>query len=185
MTDIETALRLTTELEDFLKSKFVDPAQQNSVRPTRPAYGSILGLPESDSAFAIQFKEKLSERNRPIRNHFIWQGSERKLKLFRLLSLESSSCGDYDTTVATFLQYLLEERLLLNRELAEIDSAALSDEFALGDKLKKVRKHKKETQETVAEFVGCDVSTICRIENGEQKPRKHAEAIQVYIARPE
>ena len=185
MNEIETALRLTVELEEVLKSKFVDQAQQNSVRPTRPAYSHMPDLPESYATFAIQFKEKLSERNRHIRNYFIWEGGEQKLKLFPLLSLESSFSGDYNTTVATFIQYFAEERGFLNRELIGIVSATASDEAALGDNLRKARKHKKETQQTVSEFVGCDVSTISRIENGEQKPRTHAEAIQAYIARPE
>ena len=177
MNDIKNALRLTAELEEALRSRF-DEAMRDGVRPTRPVYGRIPNLPERDAAFAVQFKQKLLERNRHIRDHFTWKDEEQKLKLFPLLEIESSPTGDYDTTVAGFLQCFARERTLLEREF--------NTDFAkLGKELRQARKRKNETQQDVADFVGCDTSTISRIETGRQVPDLRAGAIKAYIERQE
>jgi len=177
VNDIKSALRLTAELEEALQSRF-DDAMRDGVRPTRSVYGRITNLPEGDAAFAAQFKQTLSERNRHIRDHFTWKDEEQKLKLFPLLQIESSSTGDYDTTVAEFLQCFARERTLLERDFN-------TDATKLGKELRQARKRKNETEQEVADFFGCDTSTISRIESGRQIPDLYAEAIKAYIERQE
>jgi DNA-binding XRE family transcriptional regulator len=92
-------------------------------------------------------------------------------------------------------QFLLGLNTLLRDALNEVsrasrqgsgagaETAGPSSESSIGNQLREKRVMRGHKQETVAEKLGCDVSTISRIERGKQHPQGHMEAnIKKYLS---
>ena len=111
---LEAALRLTKELLTDLAASNLpdrDPA-------TREAYGRSADATPDAIQRAVEFKRKLSIRDRHLQDYYVGADQEQRLKLFTLFTLGVSPIGDYNTSVSTFRTGLERERALLQREMA-------------------------------------------------------------------
>ena len=179
MNEIEEARQLTEELTRDLESGFTE-AECQGVYPTRPAYGGAAASNEQRS-FAAQIKRKLADRNQRVREYFIRKNEEHKLKLFPLLTLEALPFCDYNTTAAELIQCLERERTVLIRELNDMRTRSAPLKSPLGTELLRVREQKGHSQEEAAEEIGCDASSISRIERGKAAPKRLRKNVQKYL----
>jgi DNA-binding XRE family transcriptional regulator len=103
---------------------------------------------------------------------------EAQLHDFPLLRADGATCGISGVDVLEAIQTHIEH---LADDLSSLEPKAPRESDGIGARLRAARKHKGDTQQNVADALKCHVTTISRIERGNQCPDWYKSQIEDYI----